>query len=136
MFKLPTTSVFVSCSFKNRSSGRLLSSLARSLCNKKPSRDISVRMINRSLSYASSNVSPSTPLSERKITGNLPMYASHKDVSFEIARPSNSALSVPISKKLFSMLMFSVLPNRRGRVNRFTSPQLFSKSRIKVVLSI
>ena len=49
------------------------------------------------------------------------MYASHSAVSFEIASPSNSVPSAPISKKLLSMLMFSVLPNRRGRVNRFTS---------------
>ena len=45
------------------------------------------------------------------------MYASHSAVSFEIASPSNSDLSVPISKKLLSMLMFSVLPKRRGLVN-------------------
>ena len=64
------------------------------------------------------------------------MYASHSAVSFEIASPSNSDLSVPISKKLLSILMFSVLPKRRGRVNRFTSPQLFNRSRIRPVLSI
>lgn len=76
----------------------------------------------------SSNASPSTPLSEMNTTGNFPIYASHNAVSFEIASSSNSDLSVPTSKKHFSMLMFSVLPKRRGRANRLTFPQLFSCS--------
>ena len=63
------------------------------------------------------------------------MYALHSSVSSEIANPSNNVLSAPISKKAFSMLIFRDFPNRLGRVNRFTSPHLWSKSRIIAVLS-
>ena len=133
--RLSCTSSGVSCSLRKRSNEYLSSSAIRSLCIKKLSREISARKMRRSIPYASSNVSPSTPFSDTNTTGNLPIYASHSAFSLEIASPLNSVLSVPISKKDFSMLMFSVLPKRRGRVKRFTLPQLFSRSRISPVLS-
>lgn len=41
----------------------------------------------------------------------------------------------PISKKFCNILIFKDLPNRRGRVNKFTFAQLCSKSAIIIVLS-
>ena len=81
------------------------------------------------------NVNPSTPLSDRKITGYFPIYSLHNSVLFEIYKPSNNELSVPISKNLWSILIFKDFPNRLGLVNKFTFPQLFKSISINPVLS-
>ncbi len=76
-----------------------------------------------------------------EITGNFPMYFSHSSFSPAISSPSkmlplsNGMVSLPISKKYFNILMFSVFPNRLGRVNRLTYAGLSRKSLISPVLS-
>ena len=54
----------------------------------------------------------------------------------EIYRPSKGDLSIPISKKVRNILILSVFPKRRGRVNRFTFPQFCKSCSINFVLSI
>ena len=96
---------------------------------------ISFPIILTNASKASSYVNPSTPLSERKMTGYFPMYSSHSSLLPEIYKPSNKALSVPISKKLLSMLILRVFPKRRGRVKSVTSLQFNKSCSISLVLS-
>lgn len=78
---------------------------------------------------------PSTPLSDRKMTGYFPIYSSQSSLLPEIYKPSNKDLSVPISKKLFNMLILRVFPKRRGRVKRVTSLHLYKSYSISLVLS-
>ena len=84
---------------------------------------------------ASSKELPSTPFNDRKITGYFPIYSSHSSLLPEIYKPSNKALSVPISKKLLSMLILRVFPKRRGRVKSVTSLQFNKSCSISLVLS-
>ena len=134
--RLSRTSSNVSFSCRILRNNCLSSSAIFSLLSNILKRDASALIILRSAPQASSKSNPSTPFSEIKITGYFPIYLSHSAVSLEIIKPSNSVLSAPISKKFFSILMFSVFPKRQGRVNRLTSPQLFNKSRMRPVLSI
>lgn len=58
---------------------------------------------------------------------SLPIYCSHSSFSLVISSPFNIALSLPVSKKFFGILMFNVFPKRLGRVNRFTYAGFFFK---------
>ena len=106
-----------------------------SLSARKDRRVTSFPIILTKASKASSYVNPSTPLSERKMTGNFPIYSSHSSLLPEIYKPSNNALSVPMSKKLLSMLILRVFPKRRGRVKSVTSLQFNKSCSISLVLS-
>ena len=92
------------------------------LSSKRPERRASFPIIRRRAATAASWFSPSTLFMLMEITGNFPIYFSHRSFSCMIFNPSNSAGSLPISKKHFSILILRDLPNRLGRVNRFTSP--------------
>ena len=79
---------------------------------------------------------PSTPLNERNMTGYLPICSSQSTLLPEIYKPSNKDLSIPISKKLLSILILSVFPKRLGRVKRVTFPHPCKSCSISLVLSI
>ena len=66
----------------------------------------------------------STFFNVSEITGNFPIYSSHSSFSRDTFSPLNSDLSHPISRNDCSIFIFRDFPKRRGRVNRFTSPQL------------
>ena len=55
---------------------------------------------------------------------------------FVIYNPSNNDSSASISKKERNILIFKVLPKRRGRVKRVTSPPVSTNCSISFVLSI
>ena len=123
------------CRYKSSDNNRILSVRssgfpARSCANCAISSSTSL-----SLFCASSKVSPSTPLKERKITGYFPIYSAHISLFFEIYSPSNKDGSTPVSKKARSILIFSVFPKRRGRVKRFTFPQFCKSCSMSFVLS-
>ena len=107
-----------------------------SLSSKNPNRSAS-RPINSVMRYlASSKVNPSTLFNGRKITGYFPIYSSQSSLFFVIYNPSNNDSSASISKKERNILIFKVLPKRRGRVKRVTSPPVSTNCSISFVLSI
>lgn len=61
------------------------------------------------------------PFKLTEITGNFPIYSSHSFSSCAISNPEKRELSLPYSKKYFSILIFRDLPNLLGRVKRFTT---------------
>ena len=106
-----------------------------SLSARKPNLSASI-LISSIIRYlASSKFNPSTLLRDRKITGYFPIYSSQSALFSAMYKPSNSDASEPISKKERSMLIFSVLPKRRGRVKRVTLPPVSTNCSISFVLS-
>ena len=91
--------------------------------------------MSHTISNASSKFKASTLFNETEITGYCPIYLSHSALFLEIYNPSKSVLSVPISKKLCSILILSDFPNLLGLVKRLATPPRLTSVSINPVLS-
>ena len=107
----------------------------RSLSKRKLKRLASLPITSTKRYFASSKLSPSTFFKVMKTTGYLPINELHSCLFSEIYNPSNKEGFAPISRKHLSILILRVLPNRRGRVKRFTLPPLANSCSISFVLS-